>query len=235
MKDYTWVGASGRFSIGLFGPVPPRMPAEEGTMNRPEVDRLSRTGMADPAKGSQGTNRALISRRTAIGGAIGGGMLTLLAPQLAMAEGRPRKRAPLVLLLRGLYEPVVDGPDLGLSSVDLDDGSYSTTKLYAASGLPGHTDVLEEIGDFYVQFTGMLCAYDLPGGAMAMEFTGSNTVEVPDGSGGTYVQGTFELDIPEANGRYRPFRGGHNRMVDSLHLLASGAADEFCVCLITHR
>ena len=47
------------------------------------------------------------------------------------------------------------------------------------------------------------------------------------------MQGTFELDIPEANGRYQSFEGGHNRMVDSLHLLASGAADEFCVCLIS--
>jgi hypothetical protein len=197
-------------------------------MDRPEVDRPSGAEKADATK-------SLISRRTAIGGAIGGGLVTLLAPQLAMAEEPHRKRAPLVLLLRGLYQPVVDGPDLGLSSVDLDDGSYSTTKLYAASGLHGYTDVLEEIGDFYVQFAGMLCAYDLPGGAIAMEFTGSNTVDVPDGSGGTYVQGTFELDIPEANGRYRRFRGGHNRMVDSLHLLASGAADEFCVCLITPR
>ena len=137
--------------------------------------------------------------------------------------------------MRGLYQPVVDGPDLGLSSVDLDDGSYSTTKLYAAMGLRGHTDILEEIGDFYVQFAGMLCAYDLPGGAIAMEFTGSNTVDVPDGAGGIYKQGSYELDIPEANGRYRRFKGGHNHMIDSLHLLASGAADEFCVCLITPR
>ena len=27
--------------------------------------------------------------------------------------------------------------------------------------------------------------------------------------------------------------GGHNTMVDDLHLLASGDADEFCVCLIS--
>ena len=117
--------------------------------------------------------------------------------------------------------------------IDLSDGSYSTTKIYPA--FPGHPDVLVEIGDFYVQFAGSLCAYDLPGGAMAMEFTDSNTIEVPDGSGGTYVQGTFELDVPQANGEFRPFKGGHNRMVDNLHLLASppGGADEFCVCLIT--
>ncbi len=94
----------------------------------------------------------------------------------------------------------MNGPDLGLSTVDLNDGSYSTTKIYPASGVPGHTDVLETIGDFYVQFTGSLCAYDIPGGAIAMEFTGSNTVSVDDGAGGSYVQGNFDLDVTEANG-----------------------------------
>ena len=102
------------------------------------------------------------------------------------------------------------------------------------SGVPGHSDVQEAIGDFYVQFEGNLCAYDIPGGAIAMRFTPrSNLIPVPDGSGGSYLQGTFELKIPEATGRYRSFVGGHNTMVDSLHLLASGEADEFCVCLIS--
>ena len=67
-----------------------------------------------------------------------------------------------------------------------------------------------------------------------MKFTpDSNTVNVPDHHGGTYVQGTWELTIPEANGDYASLVGGHNHMVDSLHLLASGDADEFCVCLIS--
>ena len=73
-------------------------------------------------------------------------------------------------------------PDLGLSTVDLSDGSYSTTEIYPVIGTPGHTNVLEAIGDFYVQFTGMLCAYDLPGGAIAMEVApDSNLISVPDG------------------------------------------------------
>lgn len=199
-------------------------------MERVDADRQSPTGAAEVGESSATNDRTMISRRTVIGGAIGGGLVTLLAPQLATAHERPRKQ-PLALLLRGLYQPVVDGPDLGLSKIDLSDGSYSTTKIYPA--FPGHPNVLEEIGDFYVQFAGTLCAYDLPRGAIAMEFTGSNTIEVPDGSGGTYVQGTFELDVLQANGQYRSFKGGHNRMVDDLHLLESGAADEFCVCLIT--
>lgn len=202
-------------------------------MDRSDVDGDSRIGRAQVAEGSETNNRAVISRRTLIGGAIGGGLITLLAPQLATAHKKPKNPASLVLLLRGLYKPVVDGPDLGLSTVDLSDGSYSTTKIYPVSGVPGHTDVLEAIGDFYVQFEGSLCAYDIPGGAIAMEFTGSNTEFVPDGSGGSYLQGTFELKILEATGRYRSFVGGHNRMVDNLHFLASGDVDEFCVCLIS--
>jgi hypothetical protein len=202
-------------------------------MDRSDVDRDCRFGRAQVSDGSQTNSTTVISRRTALGGAIGGGLITLLAPQLSMADEGPQPPS-LVLLLRGLYQPVVDGPDLGLSTVDLSDGSYSTTKIYPVSGVRGHRNVLEAIGDFYVQFAGNRCAYDLPGGAIAMRFTPrSNTESVPDGFGGSYLQGTFELRIPEATGRYRSFQGGHNRMVDNLHFLASGDVDEFCVCLVS--
>jgi hypothetical protein len=63
--------------------------------------------------------------------------------------------------------------------------------------------------------------------------THSNIDKVPDGQGGKYWQGTRELKIPEATGDYRSFLGGHNHMVDSLHFLASGDADEFCVSVIS--
>jgi hypothetical protein len=66
-----------------------------------------------------------------------------------------------------------------------------------------------------------------------MRFTGSDYVLVPDGLGGNYLEGTFELTILEATGVYRSFVGGHNHMVDRLHLLASGAADEYCFCNIS--
>jgi hypothetical protein len=209
------------------------MPAKEGKMmDRSDVDRDSRIGTADVAEGSQTNKPPVVTRRTVIGGAIGGALVTLVArPELATAK--EKDKLALVLLLKGLYQPVADGPDLGLSTVDLSDGSYSTTKIYPVRGVPGQRDVLEAIGDFYVQFAGNLCAYDIPGGAVAMRFTNSNTESVPDGSGGSYLQGTYELTIPEATGRYRSFVGGHNRMVDDLHLLESGGADEFCVCLIS--
>ena len=205
-------------------------------MDRANIERHSRIGRAEVTEGSPATSRTVISRRAAIGGAMGGALVTLLAvPELAVAQERHPRSASLVLLLKGLYQPVEDGPDLGLSTVDLSDGSYSTTKIYPVSGVHGHTDVLEAIGDFYVQFTGSLCAYDIPGGAIAMEFTGSNTETVSDGAGGSYVQGTFDLSITEAKGHHRSLVGGHNLMVDNLHLLASGDADEFCVCLIARR
>jgi len=204
-------------------------------MGRGVAERHARDEVAGSAEGFRTFTQGVISRRAAIGGALGGALVTLLSrPELAMARERTTNPPALGLLLRGRYKPVTDGPDLGLSTVDLTDGSYSKTKIYPAFGTPGHTDVLKRMGTFYTQFTGDLCAYDLPGGAIAMKFTPeSNTVNVTDHHGGTYVQGTWELTIPEATGDYASFVGGHNHMVDSLHLLASGDADEFCVCLIS--
>ena len=202
-------------------------------MDRLLADR-SRIGRAEVDEDSRPTNQVVITRRAVIGGALGGAAVTLLAgPELAMAAEKAPKAAPLVLLLKGLYSPVVNGPDLGLSTVDLSDGSYSTTKIFPVIGTPGHTNVLEAIGDFYVQFNGMLCAYDLPGGAIAMEFLPNpNVISVPDGSGGSFLQGTFELTIPETTGAFRSFAGGRNLMVDNLHFLASGDVDEYCFCFI---
>ena len=106
------------------------------------------------------TSPALINRRTAIGGAVVA-LTPLLFPGRLMAQGKPKDS--FVVLLKGIYQPVVHGPNLGLSTVDLSDGSYSTTKIYPVSGTPGNNDVSKIIGDFYVQFTGDLCAYHVPG------------------------------------------------------------------------
>ena len=205
-------------------------------MDRFLADR-SRIGRAEVSEDSQPTNQGVITRRAAIGGALGGAFALLASPELAKAGRKPPK-APLVLLLKGLFLPVVNGPDLGLSTVDLSVGSYTTTKIYPVIGTPGHPhlqrNVLEPIGDFYVQSEpGTLCAYDLPGGNMAMEFTPeSNVITVPDGSGGSILYGTWELTILEANGAFRPFKGGRNHMVDNLHFLESGDVDEYCFCFI---
>src|SRR5262245_3560929 len=166
--------------------VPPRVPTEEGTMDR--VDETLLIRIEGAAEESPPTGPSLISRRAAIGGAFGGALVTLLArPDLAMAGGKLAN--PFGLLLRGRYKPVTNGPDLGLSTVDLSDGSYSKTKIYPAFGMAGHSNVLKPIGDFYTQFAGNLAAYDLPGGAIAMQFTmHSNIDKVSDGHGGKYWQ-----------------------------------------------
>ena len=144
---------------------------------------------------------------------------------------------PFVVLLKGLYQPVVRGPNLGLSAVDLNDGSYSTVAIYPVIGSPGTTKQNKTIGTFYVQFEGDLCAYHIPGGSFAMRFTGSDFVFVDDGVGGRFLEGTFELTVLEATGIYRPFVGGHNHMVDKLHFLApgdgSGGVEEYCFCYVS--
>ena len=181
-------------------------------------------------------SKAVVNRKTA----IGSGLVALAAvalPGKVRAQAKTQPDDTFVVLLKGLYQPVTHGPNFGLSAVDLSDGSYSTTKIYPVSGTPGNTNLNEAIGDFYVQFEADLCAYHIPGGSFAMRFTGSNVAFEPDGAGGRFLAGTFELDVIEGTGIYRSVVGGHNHMVDRLHLLApgdgSGGVDEFCFCFIS--
>lgn len=183
------------------------------------------------------TKQALINRRTAIGGALAV-LSPLVFPGRVMAQEKAVPNDSFVLLLKGLYQPVVHGPNLGLSMVDLNDGSYSTTTIYPVSGLPGNKNENKAVGNFYVQLgTGDLCAYHVPGGSFAMRFIGSDYKVVDDGHGGKFWEGTFELTILEATGIYRSFVGGHNHMVDKLHFLppgdGSGGIDEYCFCFIS--
>ena len=158
-----------------------------------------------------------------------------------------------VILLSGPYKPVPQNPvadcnNLGLLGVNLCDGSFSTTKIFPVSGLPqgasvqattgegpssGERQAENAIGNFYVQMAGIHVAYDLPGGALTMVFTGNNLTPVPDGQGGTYIVGTIQLDITEATGIYASFLGGHNKMVDILHQLSDGTLVEHCFCIIS--
>jgi hypothetical protein len=186
-----------------------------------------------------------IQRRTFIGGAAA---TLLLSSGRVMAgqENDEQLHDPFILLLRGLYQPVPvgQGPanNLGLSTVNLSDGSYVKTHIYPIFGIPGSGDQDKSIGTFYVQFAGNLCAYHLPGGALAMTFADIPTgappgfnafVPFPDGAGGYYLEGTFELAIQEATGVFQKFQGGHNHMVDKLHQLADGGFSEFCFCNIS--
>jgi hypothetical protein len=154
--------------------------------------------------------------------------------------------AKFTILLAGLYKPVVKCPDLGLSTVNVCDGSFVTTKIYPVNGLPlddsgddnggsgsSSPACQSPIGRFYVQAVGRNCAYDLPGGTLAMVFTGNTLVSVPDTDGGTYQVGTIDLDITEATGAFQAFVGGHNKMVDILRTLADGTLVEDCFCNIS--
>jgi hypothetical protein len=177
----------------------------------------------------------------------------LVSPALASPslDGQPAN--PFSILLSGPYKPVAKCPHLGLSQVNVCDGSFSTTKIYAVSGLPlddggeadsGNRAIFPDresaIGRFYVQFAPdrngkQHCAYDLPGGTLAMLFTAINLAPIPDGHGGTYLIGPAQLNITEATGAYQSFVGGSNTMVDILRQLPDGSFVEDCFCNIYRR
>jgi len=143
--------------------------------------------------------------------------------------------------------------------INLNDGSWSKTTIYPVFGIPSADDVDQNghkkdqdgneinvnttpIGNFYAQVAAFEAgvalsminiAYHLPGGAISQQFLSGGFVPFPDGSGGTYLEGSFDLTILDANGIYKDFKGGHNNMVDRLHQLADGSLDEFCFCHIS--
>ncbi|HEX2785151.1 MAG TPA: hypothetical protein VHN36_16325 [Ilumatobacteraceae bacterium] len=184
--------------------------------------------------------RPLIGRRALIGGALAGAAGLVVVPQQVSAEGNREREVEhaFAVLLKGIYKPAAQAPDLGLSGIDLNDGSYSTVPMFPVSGIAGSEDALTAVGDFYVQFNGNLCAYDLPGGALSMQFIAGaeHTKTFDDGAKGSILQGTWELTVLDATGIFRHFKRGHNHMLDNLHFLASGDIDEYCVCFIRrHR
>jgi hypothetical protein len=168
---------------------------------------------------------------------------TLVNPALARPSLDPRPAAKFTILVAGLYKPVVKCPDLGLTTVNVCDGTYRTIRIYPVSGLPLDDDDDHDgsspsdphhrsaIGRFY--FGTKYCAYDLPGGTIAMQFTGNTLVTVPDGQGGMFMVGTIDLSIIEATGVYQSFVGGHNKMVDIGHTLADGSLIDDCFCNIS--
>lgn len=157
----------------------------------------------------------------------------ILSPEQAQAGPAPND--PVVLLLKGIYQPAVNAPNLGFPGVNLNDGTWLVTEIHSVTSIPGSTNQSRAaIGHFYFQTTSSLAAYDLPGGAILMTFTGeSDQPAISDGHGGTFQQSTFELTILAASGIYSPYKGGHNHMVDRIDILASGLFDESCFCIIS--
>jgi len=196
----------------------------------------------EPAERPLITSQSVFSRRAAIGGGLAGlaglGGLLMFPGQLLAAQAPPSN--PFIVLIKGLYKPAVNPPNLRLPSINLNDGSYSFARLYPQVGVPGHTDQSTAIGKFFVQFAGDLCAYNLPQGSMAMRFKKGPDgkpeplAPLPDGNGGTWLLGNLNLTILEGTGIYRSFAGGQNLMVDILHALADGTSYvEHCTCIIS--
>ena len=175
--------------------------------------------------------------------------LSLLASTTPMlGEGKPAPNDPLVLWLKGIYQPAKDAPNLGLPGINLNDGSWIVTDILSVTTVPGSTNQSKAVaGHFYSQTTSALVAYDLPGGAILMEFTGGSGpfmgwgAPISDGSGGYYYQETWELNVLEGTGIYAAYTGGHNHMVDRFHSLSgdfltnpkAGPFDENCYCIIS--
>ena len=83
------------------------------------------------------TDQNVVNRKTAIGGGLAA-LAALALPGQVRAQAKTQPDDSFVVLLKGLYQPVTHGPNLGLSTVDLNDGSYSTTRIYPVNGTPGN-------------------------------------------------------------------------------------------------
>jgi len=118
----------------------------------------------NPSKLGHGQEPSNKQRRIFMGGSLAALAASplLVSPRRAMAEETGAPNNPFILLLAGVYQPVVRGPNLGLSAVNLNDGSYSVTRIYPVFGIGNEEDQEKGIGNFYVQFGGNLCAYQLP-------------------------------------------------------------------------
>src|SRR5579871_2967447 len=98
--------------------------------------------------------------------------LTVLASAPAMYAGQPAPNDPVVLWLKGIYQPVTNAPNLGLPGINLNDGTWITTEILSVTTVPNSSNQSKAVvGHFYSQTTSLLVAYDLPGGALLMQFT----------------------------------------------------------------
>ena len=160
----------------------------------------------------------------------------LLATHALWAETRPTPNDPLVLLLRGIYQPATDAPQTPFAGINLNDGNWIVTDIHSVTTAPGSLGASNTVvGKFYVNGATGQAVYTLPGGDIEMQFTAQSFPQttVPDGQGGAYLEGTFELTVVDATGIFSAYKGGHNHMVDRFHLLANSQVDESCFCIIS--
>jgi hypothetical protein len=106
---------------------------------------MIKQSLINRSKGDDRKEPSNKQRRTFIGGSLAAMLVSplLVSPQRVMAEETEAPNNPFILLLTGIYQPVVHGPNLGLSAVNLNDGSYSVTRIYPVFGIgneEGSTD-----------------------------------------------------------------------------------------------
>jgi hypothetical protein len=100
---------------------------------------MLRKRIAASVIGSANENEgASIPRRTFVGGALA---VLLSSSVRVKADNEHGPNDPFIVLLRGFYQPVPigQGPagNLGLTTVDLSDGSFSKTQIYPVWGVDG--------------------------------------------------------------------------------------------------
>src|SRR5215831_8452793 len=98
--------------------------------------------------GPEAINKA---RRSFVGGSVAA---LLASSRRVMADTESTPNNPFIVLLAGLYKavPMGQGPsgNLGLTAVNLSDGSYSVTQIYPIFGVDGANDQKKAIGNFFV-------------------------------------------------------------------------------------
>jgi hypothetical protein len=192
-------------------------------------------------RGSQRNNEKQImklAKKFTFAVTMAGALAAMLLLPTSITRADDTKGVPpankFVILLEGTFEPTGLVADFGLELPNLNNGKYNKIPFYhVESGVPGPTD--EPMGTFYALGGEGLFCYDLGKGALTamMIMDTSVTERIPDGAGGFFVNGTYELDILEAKGIYRSFLGGHIHMVDVLHFTAAGPLVEHCFCFIS--
>jgi len=152
---------------------------------------IQRSKLGSGQEPSNKQRRTFIGRALAAGGALAA-LSASSGRMMAAEKDEDAPNDPFIVLLQGLYQlvPAGRGPaknlGLSLSTVNLSDGTYSTTKIYPVFGIPESRDQDEAIGKFYVSLTTFKCAYDLPGGALAMQFQ-------PAPAGAPFLDGNTDI------------------------------------------
>ena len=120
-------------------------------------NEFTKGALIDPGKPGSGQEPSNKQRRVFMAGTLAALAASplLVSSRQVMAEETDTPNDPFILLLTGVYKPVVKGtgPNLGLSAVNLNDGTYSVTRIYPVWGIGNEGGAIDQdkaIGNFYV-------------------------------------------------------------------------------------